>query len=88
MEKPRSPAARESPTWVQDYQPRIEQASLEYQQLWAIEFQDEAKYSQGQLEMLDANSNIVQTQSSEIAQQGVHKVRVSNCTKINSQRRI
>jgi hypothetical protein len=72
VEKPRSPAAREIPAWVQDYLRRIEQARLEHQQMKAIEFPEEAEEGQGELEMPDANSNLVQKQLSELAQQVVH----------------
>jgi hypothetical protein len=71
-EKLQSPAATEIPVWVQDYQKRMEQARLEYQQLKAIEFPDEAEHGQGELHMADANSNLVQKQLSELAQQVVN----------------
>jgi hypothetical protein len=57
---------------VQDYQRRIEQARLDHQQLKAIEFAEEAEEGQGELEMPNANSNLVQKQLSELAQQVVH----------------
>jgi hypothetical protein len=74
VEKPPSPAGREIPGWVQDYQHRIEQARLEHQQMKAIEYPEEAEEAQGELEMPDANSNLVQKQLSELAQQVGHIV--------------
>jgi len=40
----------------------------------AIEFPEEAEEGQGELEMPDVNSNLVQQQLSELAQQVVHIV--------------
>jgi predicted nucleic acid-binding Zn-ribbon protein len=75
---PRSPAAKEIPIWVQDYQRRIEQARLEHQQMKPIEYPQEAEEGQGEFEMPDANSNLVQKQLSEHAQQVVHIVHAGN----------
>jgi len=60
VEKPRSPAAKEIPAWVQDYQRRIQQALLDHQQIKQIEYPEEAEEGQGELEKPDANSNLVQ----------------------------
>jgi hypothetical protein len=78
VEKPRSPAARENPIWVQNYQRQIEHARLEHQQMKAIEYPVEAEEGQGELEMPDANSNVVQKQLSELPQQVVHIVQACN----------
>jgi hypothetical protein len=63
---------------VQDYQRWKEQARLDHQQLKAIEFPEEAEEGQGELEMPNANSNLVQKQLSELAQQVVHIVQACN----------
>jgi hypothetical protein len=78
VEKPQSPVAREIPGWVQEYQRRIEQARLEHQQMKAIEYPKEAEEGQGELEMPDVNSDLVQKQLSELAQQVVHIVQACN----------
>jgi len=78
VEKPRSPAARETPVWVQNYQRSIEQARLEYQQMRAIEAPEEAELGQGDFEMQDASSNLVQKQLLEPAQQVVHIIQACN----------
>jgi cell division septum initiation protein DivIVA len=66
VEKPRSPAAKKIPSWVQEYERRIEQAQLEYQQLRAIEAPEEAELHQGELEMQDGSSSLVQSQLPEL----------------------
>jgi hypothetical protein len=78
VEKPRSPAAREIASWVQEYQRRIEQARLEYQQMKAMEAPEEAELGQGELEMEDASSSLVQKQLSKLAQQVVHIIQACN----------
>jgi hypothetical protein len=44
----------------------------------AIEYPEEAEEGQGELEMPDANSSLVQRQLSELAQQVVHIVQACN----------
>jgi hypothetical protein len=78
VEKPQSPAAKEIPSFVQEYPRRIEQAWPEYQQLKEIEFPGEAVQGQGELEMIDDSSNLVQKQLSELVQQVVHMVPAGN----------
>jgi len=77
-EKPRSLAAREIATWVQEYPRRTEQAWLEHQQIKALEYPEEAVEGQGELEMPDVNSNLVQRQLLQLAQQAVHIVQACN----------
>jgi len=72
VEKPQSPAAKDIPAWVKDYPHQIEQARLEYQTMKSIEFPEEAELGQGELQMTDANSNSLQKQLSELAEQVGH----------------
>jgi Xaa-Pro aminopeptidase len=51
---------------VREYQRRIEQARLEYQQMRAIEAPEEAELGQGELEMQDVSSSLVQKRLSEL----------------------
>jgi hypothetical protein len=78
VEKPWSPAAREIPAWVLDYQRRAEQARLQHIHMKVIEYPEETQDSQGELEMPDANSNLVQKQLSELMQQVVYIVQACN----------
>jgi len=78
VEKRRSPVAREVAAWVREYQRRIQQARLENQQMKALEYPEEEEEGQGEREMTDANSNLVQKQLSELAQQVVHIVHACN----------
>jgi hypothetical protein len=43
VDKPQSPAGREIPLWVQEYQMRIKRAPLEYHLMRAIEAPEEAE---------------------------------------------
>jgi hypothetical protein len=63
---------------VQGYQCRIEQARLQYHQTKSSEYTQEADEGQGEIEMLDANFNLVQNQLSELRQQVVHIVQACN----------
>ena len=63
---------------MQEDQRQIEQARLEHQQIKAIEYPEEAEEGQGELEMTDANPNLVQKQLSELAQPVVHIVQACN----------
>ena len=78
VEKPRSPAAREILALVQEIQSRIEQDRLEHQQMKELEYPKGAEGGQGELEMTDANSNLVQKRFSELVQQVVHIVQACN----------
>ena len=78
VEMPRSPWAREIPSWVLDYQTRIEHTRLEYQQMRSIEALEDAELGQAELEMQDASSSLVQKQLSELAQQVVHIIQACN----------
>ena len=78
VEKPRSPAAREIPAWVREYQRRIEQAQSQHEKIRQVGYPKEAELGQGELEMLDNNTSLVQKQLSELAQQVVHIIQACN----------
>jgi hypothetical protein len=78
VEKPQSPQAQEIPAWVQDYKRRIEQASLEHQQMKPLQYPEQADEGEGELEISDANANLFHKLLSELAQQVVHVVQTCN----------
>jgi predicted nucleic acid-binding Zn-ribbon protein len=78
VEKPRSPAARAIPDWCQDYQRRIEAARRDYFLLKEQEEPEEALEGQGEVQMSDVNSDLVQKQLSELPQQIVHVIEACN----------
>jgi len=78
VKEPRSPAAKEVPAWVLEYQRRIEQARRQHQETWATEYPDEAEQGLGELEMQVKNPNLVQTQLSELVQLVVDIVQACN----------
>jgi hypothetical protein len=51
---------------------------LDHQQMKAIEYPEHAAEGQGELEMPDENSKLVQKQLSELVQQAVHIVKACN----------
>jgi len=74
VEKPRSPAARPIPEWCIEYQRRIEAARRDYLLLKEQEEPKKALEGQGEIQMSDENRDLVQEQSSELAQQIVHVI--------------
>jgi len=78
VEKPRSPVARPIPEWGLEYHRRIEAARREYLLIREQEEPKEALEGQGEIEMLEPNTNLVQEQLSELAQQIVHVIEVCN----------
>jgi len=78
VEKPRSPAARPIPEWCLEYQRRIEAARRDYLLLKEQEEPEEAEEGQGEVQMTEANSDLVQKQLSELAQQIVHVIKACN----------
>ena len=78
VEKPRSPAQREIPVWVQDYQNRLEEARREYLLLKNHEEPEEAEEGQGEVVMAEASTDLVQDQLSELAQQVMHVIQACN----------
>ena len=81
MEKPRSPAARPIPEWCLEYQKRIEDARREYLLIKEQAEPEEALEGQGEIDMLELNTNLVQGQLSELAQQIVHVIEACNSEK-------
>ena len=78
VEKPRYPAPREVPVWVQNDQNRLEEARREYLLLMSHKEQWEAVEGQGEVVMVDANSDLLQNQLSELVQQVMHVVQECN----------
>ena len=78
VEKPRSPAARPIPEWCLEYQRRIEAARRDYLLLKEQEEPEEAEQGQGEIQMSEANPDLVQKQLSELAQQIVHVIEACN----------
>ena len=78
VQKPRSPAARPIPEWCLEYQRRIEAARKDYLLLREQEEPEEALEGQGEIQMLEANPDLVQKQLSELAQQIVHVIEACN----------
>jgi len=76
--EPRSPAARPIPEWCLEYQRRIEATRRDYFLLKDQEEPEEAVEGQGEVEMIEANTDIVQEQLSELAQQIVHVIEACN----------
>jgi len=72
VEKPRSPARRDVPVWVQSYQNRLEEARREYLLLKDHEEPEEALEGQGEVVM--TGTDLVQEQLSELAQQVMHVI--------------
>jgi len=81
VEKPRSPAARQIPEWCLEYQRRIEDARREYLLIKEQEEPEEAPEGQGEIDMLEPGTNLVQDQLSELAQQIVHVIEACNLEK-------
>ena len=74
VEKPRSPAQRDIPVWVQGYQNRLEEARREY-----LLLKNHAEPEEGQdVVMGEANTDLVQDQLSELAQQVMHVIQACN----------
>ena len=69
IDKARSPAAGTIPEWCLEYQGRIEAARREYLLLKEQEEPEQALEGQGEVQMLEANPDLVQDQLSELAQQ-------------------
>ena len=78
VEKTRSPTQRPVPGWCLEYQKRIEDARRDYLRLKEQEEPEEAPEGQGEVEMLESNTNLVQEQLSELAQQIVHVIEACN----------
>lgn len=78
VEKPRSPAPREVPVWVQGYLNRLQEARREYLLLESHEEREEAVEGQGEVTMTEVNSDLVQNQLLELAQQVMHVVPACN----------
>jgi len=78
IEKPRTPVQREVPVWVQSYQNRLEEARREYLLLKDHEEPEEALEGQGEVVMAEANTDLVQEQLSELAQQVMHVIQACN----------
>jgi hypothetical protein len=78
VEKPRSPAARAIPELCLGYQRRIEAARRDYLLLKEQEEPEEGSEGQGEILMTEANSDLVQKQLSELAQQIVLLIEACN----------
>jgi len=78
IEKPRSPAARPIPEWCLEYQRRIEAARRDYLLLKEQEEPEEALEGQAEIQMSEANPDLVQKQLPELAQQIVHVIEACN----------
>jgi len=78
VEKPRSPAPRPVPEWCLEYQRRIEEARRDYLLLKEQEEPEEALEGQGEVEMLEPDTDLVQKQLLDLAQQIVHVIEACN----------
>jgi len=78
IEKSRTPVARTTPEWCLEYQRRIEAARKDYLLLKEQEEPEEALEGQGEVQMLEANPDLVQEQLSELAQQIAHVIEACN----------
>jgi hypothetical protein len=78
VEKPRSPAAWPIPEWCLGYQRRIEAARRDYLLLKEQGEPEEALEGQGEIEMTEANTDLVQKQLSELAQQIIYVIEACN----------
>jgi len=78
VEKPRSPAARHIPEWCLEYQRRIEDARRDYLLLIEQEEPEGAPEGQGEIQMTEANTDLVQKQLLELPQQIVHVIEACN----------
>ena len=81
-EKPRSPVARPIPEWCLGYQRKIEAARRDYLLIKEQEEPQEALEGQGEIELLEQNTDLVQKQLSELPQQIVHVIEACNEEKI------
>jgi len=78
VETPPSPAANKIPEWCLEYQRRIEAAQREDLLLTNHEEPGEPEAGQGEFQMSKVNTNIVQNQSLELAQQVMHVIQACN----------
>jgi predicted nucleic acid-binding Zn-ribbon protein len=78
VEKPRSPAARPIREWCLGYQRRIEAAQRDYLLLKEQEEPDQALEGQGEVEMTEASTDLIQKQLSELDQHIVHVIEACN----------
>lgn len=78
VEKLQSPAAWGIPEWCLEYQRRIEAAQRDYLLLKEQGEPEEAEQGQGEVEMTEANTDLVHRQLSELAQQSVHVIQTFN----------
>jgi len=78
VEKPQSPVAKPIPKWCLGYQRRIEAARKDYLLIKEQAEPEEALEGQGEIEMLDQNSDLVQEQLSELAQHILHVIEACN----------
>jgi hypothetical protein len=78
VEKHQSPAAWGIPEWCLEYQRRIEAAQRDYLLLKEQGEPEEAEQGQGEVEMTEANTDLVHRQLSELAQQSVHVIQTFN----------
>jgi len=78
VEKPRSPVARPVPEWCLEYQRRIEAARRDYLLIKEQAEPEEALEGQGVIDMLEPNTDLVQEELSELAQQIVHVIEACN----------
>ena len=66
------------PVWVQQYQNQLEEARREYLLLKSHEEPKEAQDGQGEVAMVEVNTDLVQNQLSELAQQVMHVIQACN----------
>jgi len=78
VEKPQSPVSKPIPEWCLEYQRRVEAARREYLLIKEQEEPEEALEGQGDIEMLEPGTDLVQEQLSELAQQIVHVIAACN----------
>jgi hypothetical protein len=78
VEKPRSPAVRSIPGWCLEYQERIEAARRDCLLIKEQEVPEEAPEGQGEKLMSENDTDLVQKQLSELAQQIVCVIEAGN----------
>ena len=78
IETARSPTTRTIPEWCLGYQRRIEAARRDYLLLKEQEEPDEALEGQGEVEITEANTDLVQKQLLKLAQQIFHVIEAYN----------
>jgi len=78
VEQPRSPAARPTPEWCLECQRKKDAARRDYLLITQQGEPEEVVEGQGEVEMIEANTDLVQEQLSDLALQIIHVIEACN----------